>query len=314
MDSIGKSGKVKIFWQSTKANLRNQHEVAVAWGVSRDLVFAVGTSLLNFQEHHQDSEETISYFIYSNGWKKGDELPFSRMDLDITLYEYSPPIRPQTLLREKVFAYFTPLVLSKFEVLHQSKIFGTTVWLDYDIYIRAPILEALKNSRTGTLMSFMNGGKLEDAFIGQRIPHEDQHPKHLSFGMSAQIIVVSKTEPQQSSRWLSDLYSFVEKYPNRLYLPEQAAFNWLINQEGIAYEVIDRDIFGLHPKDSGPASLVEHCYGPKKFWSGEKHAGWESFFKKWLLLGGSSPPNHAARFYTKWTRGASLLAARMSQN
>ena len=84
-------------------------------------------------------------------------------------------------------------------------------------------------------------------------------------------------------------YQKLVQYADKIYLPEQAIFDIMIQEFNIKICPIDAKIYSPHPTDTENAknAKIIHAYGQPKFWNGLENEQWNQNYKKWLEMGGS---------------------------
>lgn len=262
-----------------KSNFESRHSLAVAIGVTGDLVFAAAVSILNFQDKHPGIP--IKYVIYSDRFSKSDLSALKLLDLDIALVRYKPQVDFVSLWQSKAIAYFSPLVLSKFEIINLSRKFDTVVWLDYDIVIKKSFSHLLH--RRDFDISFMNSRHpISTAFT--ELPEGLDGRKE---GMSAGLLIVNSSFPNREkvTAWLYEKFA---RYSNDVFFPEQAIFDLYLSKNTPRIHVLSPDDFAALPgsKEAESATIL-HSYGPRKFWDGVENLDWSELYGYWCSLGGS---------------------------
>jgi lipopolysaccharide biosynthesis glycosyltransferase len=285
-----------------KSDSESQHSLAVAIGVTGDLVFAAAVAILNFQEKHPGIP--IKYIIYSDRFSKSDLSAINLLDLDIDLVKYKPQVGFVSLWQSKAIAYFSPLVLSKFEIIELSKKFDTVVWLDYDIVIRRSFSHLLH--RCDFDISFMNSRHpISTAFT--KLP---EGLDGLKEGMSAGLLIVNSTFPDREkvTTWL---YENFTQYSNDVFFPEQAIFDLYLSRNNPRIHVLSPDEFAALPgsKEARSATIL-HSYGPRKFWDGVDNFDWSDRYEYWCSLGGS----RFSKRRTRVRKGIRILKYALAQS
>lgn len=255
---------------------------AICIGVSSDLAFAACITFLNFSQFHKEGD--FDYLLYSD--KNLDSLiaPLSKAGLDVQAIIYRPRIPWQKLWGSKSIAYFSPMVLSKFEALPLLAKYDQVVWLDYDVVIQRTFHEL---GELTSPVSFMEGSKLGESFIDisnfpSKIINAD--------GVSAELMVFNKNldSPLEIYESLHEQYS---KHFANLRLPEQALFGLVFHELGVRKTILERRRFSPRSLDNRLEELPFMLHGSHsgKFWDGGQFdAGWELYNQKWLDLGGRS--------------------------
>lgn len=255
---------------------------AICIGVSSDLAFAACVTFLNFWHFHQD--EDFDYLLFSE--KNLDDLiaPLSKVGLEVRSIIYRPPIPWKKLWGSKSVAYFSPMVLSKFEALPLLGKYDQVVWLDYDVVIQRRFYE-LKELTSP--VSFMEGSNLGESFVDT-----NHFPPTIinADGVSAELMVFNKNlnSPLELYETLHKLYL---KHFANLRLPEQALYGLVFHENGVRKTVLERRRFSPRSLDKGlkEPPLMLHGSHSGKFWDGGQFdAGWELYYEQWLNLGGKS--------------------------
>lgn len=275
----------------------------MAIGVTSDLAFAACVTFINFAKHHATSG--VTFYLYSDRNLEMFVRPLKDLGLDVVARKYKATVPSKYLWRSKSVAYFSPLVLSKFEAFELLERHDEVLWLDYDIIIVSPFLEVLGN-RTHDI-SFVPA-TFESNFLSA-----ENLPPGLSgsVGMSAGFIHLNQP-PTQPTAILSDLYrTYVEHYDN-LYMPEQAVFGIVIGRRNLRVRFLDELTYCSDLSDvRGHGVRVVHCPGPKKFWNGVQSREWNENYDQWLKIGGT-PFNPILHYYTKSFRKFLWLCYRVT--
>jgi hypothetical protein len=143
---------------------------------------------------------------------------FRNLGADFEVEVYRPRVDWTKLWGSRAIAYFSPLVLAKFEGFRLLSSFPTVVWLDYDIVIRAPLSE------------LWTRGEFDIAYLSSSQPMKNGFtvaPKGIDGdkeGMSAALIVFKRSFRDWECA-SQDLYSIFSRNYSNLYYPEQAVFD-----------------------------------------------------------------------------------------
>jgi lipopolysaccharide biosynthesis glycosyltransferase len=279
-------------------------KVAICISVSSDLAFAAGVTLINFIEIH--GTEGFHFRIFSDSKLPRMVKIFMKLGADFEVEVYKPPVNWTKLWGSKAIAYFTPLVLAKFEGFRLLSEFSTVVWLDYDILITKSISELWDKSNFDMAFS----GSSQMITKGFTDPPDGRDLN--SEGMSAGILAFRRSFPSWNSATL-ELYELFTEYYSKLYYPEQAVFDiFLSTHPGFAHWQLDEK-FGAYPGQESSTNAILHAYGSQKFWSGLHNEFWQNYYLDWLSRGGSSwrPINSKLK---KTLRGIRFLLARLVIN
>lgn len=154
--------------------------------------------------------------------------------------------------------------------------------MDYDIVVKCDISELYSPCDTGI--------KIVPAGIpvrGQLLEATDDYDMTAE-GVSAGLMVF-----HDSLKNYMQLYRFcyekLERYSKILYLPEQAIFDFMIQEFGLKPTPIDGRVYSPHPSvvDNAARAKIIHAYGQPKFWNGIKDNQWDRNYNTWLRMGGS---------------------------
>ena len=274
--------------------------VAICISASSDMSFAAAVTFINFIRIH--GVESFHFRFFSDSKLPRMEKIFRDIGADFKVELYRPPVSWTKLWGSRAIAYFSPLVLAKFEGFRLLSSFPTVVWLDYDIVITKPIAElwtrddfdvAFQGSSQPMRNSFSNP---PDDIDGERE------------GMSAGVISFKRSflGHEEATR---NLYNIFSLYSSTLYYPEQAIFDIFFQAHGGYNHWRLEEKFGAEPGKESTSNAIVHAYGPKKFWNGRQDSSWNNHFFDWLELGGWGwKPLHNK--LSRIIRGAKYLTAR----
>ena len=274
--------------------------LAVAISVTGDLVFAAAVAMVNFKEKHPGVR--AKYILYTDRISKSDSDALQKLGLSVDVVKYKPKLDCVSLWQSRAIAYFSPMVLAKFESLFLATKFDTVLWLDYDIVILKGFSDLLENKDFD--ISFMNSRHpISTAF--QVVPPGLDGTKE---GMSAGLLVVHSSFPdaELATSWLYD--KFLE-HSNDLYFPEQAIFDLYFDNFNPRIRILSPDVYACPPdSEESKIATIIHSYGPIKFWNGRENTYWLGLYEIWCNLGGSryNKRKSAAR---KIVRGIKFLIA-----
>lgn len=251
--------------------------VAICISSSSDLAFAAAVTFLNFIKIH--GVEGFHFRFFSDSKLPRMQKIFRDLGANFEVEVYRPPISWLDLWGSRAIAYFSPLVLAKFEGFRLLSSFPTVVWLDYDVVITNSLAELW--NRSDFDLAFMGSGQaIAKGFIS---PPGDVDTE--SEGMSAGVMVFRSTFVDHA-KVPSDLYGVYSKSYDSLYYPEQAVFDlyFLSKQSFVRWKLDSK--FCSYPGIESPRDLIIHSFGPKKFWNGLENESWSSNYEEWLNLGG----------------------------
>ena len=259
------------------ASTEPPEKIAICISASSDLAFAAAVTFLNFIEIH--GVDGFHFRLYSDLKLPRMVKIFRNLGADFEVEIYRPPVNWTKLWGSRAIAYFSPLVLAKFEGFGLLSDFPTVVWLDYDIVIKKPLTELW--TRSNFDLAYAGSGQpISNGFTVPPVGLDSERE-----GMGAALMVFRSTFVDNKSATL-ELYSLFSKEYSSLYYPEQAIFDLylLSHQKYVHWELDDR--FICEPGRESPNNLIVHGWGSKKFWNGLQNDSWSSNYEEWLTLGG----------------------------
>jgi lipopolysaccharide biosynthesis glycosyltransferase len=276
-------------------------KVAICISVSSDLAFAAAVTFINFISIH--GTEGFHFRLFSDSKLPRMVNVFQKLGADFEVEVFRPPLSWVKLWGSRAIAYFSPMVLAKFEGFQLLDSFPRVVWLDYDIVITKSIAELW--TREG--FDFAYAGSSQPKGSGFTIPPEVIKPDEE--GMSAGILAFRRGFLGYGNA-ASELYKLFNTHHSHLYYPEQAIFDlYLDRHPGFKHWKLDEK-FGSYPGNEVPGNAILHAYGSKKFWSGLHNDLWVNYHSEWLSRGGWSWNPILSKCY-KAVRAAKHILARV---
>lgn len=252
---------------------------AVVFTLSSNLVFALACVLLDIKKYNPLLAD--EYVIIHDGIKKKDRaLLNSILPCRFILYDF--PIKDKSKINQGVLSYFTKMVFAKFECLKLLGEYKSVLLLDCDIVIQDDISELFDHSESGLKMMW-GGIKVR----GQL------HTPTADYDMDADAVIAGTFVMQDHLKNYMKMYDFcyksLVKYGEILYMPEQAIFDFMIQEFNVENCPIDRNVYTPHPSDKNYADKAKiiHAYGQPKFWNGIENKQWNDNYKNWIKMGGS---------------------------
>ena len=278
--------------------------MAICISASSDLSFAAAVTFINFIRIH--GVEGFHFRLFSDAKLPRMENIFRELGADFKVELYTPPVSWGKLWGSRAIAYFSPLVLAKFEGFRLLSSFSTVVWLDYDIVITKPISE------------LWDKGDFDIAFPGSSQPVRNGFmtlPTGINGdleGMSAGVISFKQSFCRHKEIG-ENFYSLFSLYWSELIYPEQAIFDiFFQTHRGFRYWKLGEK-FGAEPGEESDSNAVIHGFGPRKFWNGRENSSWNEYFVQWLELGGWGWNPFRTRL-AKLLRGLKHLTARFQNS
>ena len=253
---------------------------AVVFGLTSDQIFAVACVIMDLKKLNPGLVDEV--VIFHDGINQKDQDLINDI-LPTKFIVYDFPIQDLSIFNQSTINYFSKMVFSKFECLRLLNYYKNVLWLDYDIVIQKDITELFTPCDSGIKM--MRSG----------IPVRDQlHEAVETYNMNALGISAGTFVFQDNLNNYNDMYEFcynsVKEYAMYLHYPEQAIFDFMIQEYKLIITCIDIPIYSPHPTDTVHASTAKiiHAYGQPKFWNGLENKQWNENYKTWIEMGGIS--------------------------
>lgn len=252
---------------------------AIVFGLTGDHIFAVACVMLDIKRLCFGLVDEV-VIIHDGVSEKDKQLLALILPTRFIMYDF--PITSRRVLYARSVQQFTKMVFTKFECLKLLDDYENVMWMDYDIVIQSNISELFSSSNTGIKM--MPSGRPVRGQLLEVISEYDMQPS----GVSAGLFVF-----QDNLKNYNEMYEFcykqLEKYAEKLYMPEQAIFDFMIQKFKLTPDQINSRIYSPHPSDlvSAEQAKIIHAYGQPKFWNGLHNPQWVSNYETWKQMGGS---------------------------
>ncbi len=266
---------------------------AVVFGLTADHIFAVACVMMDLKRIVPNLIDEV-VIIHDGVSLKDQMILASILPSRFILYDF--PLNSKKVLDAPSVQHFTKMIFTKFECLRLVDTYKNVAWLDYDIVIQSDISELFAPSGSGLKIS--RGGVSVREQLVEPVTEYDMNAE----GMGAHVFVV-----QDNLKNHMEMYQFcyakLEKYAQVLFLPEQAIFDFMIQEFQIKPDFFDAKIYGPHPTDTINAAQAKiiHCWGQPKFWNGTPNIQWDINYSSWLKMGGSmyKPPSMFNKLWRK---------------
>ena len=252
----------------------------VVFGLTADHSFAVACVMMDLKRFSPGLIDEV--VIIHDGIRKKDQMILgSILPTRFMLYDF--PLKSRRVFNAGSVRQFTKMVFTKFECLRLLDDYKNVMWMDYDIVIQDTLAELLLPCDTGIKM--MPGGLRVRGQLLRPIGEYDMDAE----GICASLFVL-----QDNLSNYKDLYRFcydkLERYVEILYMPEQAIFDFMIQEFKLKPVPIDGRVYSPHPSDPVGAANAKiiHAYGQPKFWNGIHNDQWDHNYRAWLAMGGSA--------------------------
>jgi lipopolysaccharide biosynthesis glycosyltransferase len=266
---------------------------AVVFGLTANHIFAVACVMMDLKKFAPGLIDEV--VIIHDGISVKDQMLLKSISpCRFILYDF--PLKSKKVLHAPSVLHFTKMIFTKFECLRLLDSYHNVAWMDYDIVIQSDISELFVPSDSG--FKIAQGGVSVREQLTEPVAEYDMNAE----GMGAHVFVV-----QDNLKNYSEMYRFcyvkLEEYAPVLFLPEQAIFDFMIQEFEVKPDLFDAKVYGPHPTDTANAAQAKiiHCWGQPKFWNGTQNIQWNANYTSWLKLGGSKykPPTMVDKLWRK---------------
>ena len=257
--------------------MTNKKELAIVFGITSNLTFALANVLLGLKKYSPNFADEIVVF-YDNISEKDKNLIKSILPTRFIKYKF--PIKDRSNFDPFFFKQFSSMAYSRFECFNLLKEFKKVLWLDVDILIQKDISGLLNYTKTGI-------GMLPGDFIKYNFkePISEYNMKKLGFWTGTILLTDEIKDYDKITDWC---YEKLSKYASKLYLPDQAIFNIMLEEFNLEPMSIDKRIYCAHPVEKlAKNAAILHAYRPKKFWDCFRVKEWVENDKTWQKMGGT---------------------------
>ena len=251
---------------------------AVLFGLTSDHIFAVACVMMDLKRIVPGLIDEV-VIIHDGISPKDQMLLESILPSRFILYDF--PLKNEKVLKAPSVQHFTKMIFTKFECLRLLDIYQNVAWMDYDIVIQSDISELFSPSDSGFKIA-LGGVSVREQLI-EPVAEYDMNAE----GMGAHVFIV-----QDNLKNYPEMYQFcyakLEEYAQVLFLPEQAIFDFMIQEFEIKADFFDAKVYGPHPSDTVNAAQAKiiHSWGQPKFWNGRHNTQWDTNYSAWLKMGG----------------------------
>lgn len=256
----------------------DKKNVAVVFGLTKNFSFAVACVMMDLKKF--SSSWVSEVVIIHDGISEAQQQLLNNI-LPCRFVLYNFPIKNNSIFDKKILNYFSKMVFSKFECLRLLSDYRNVVWLDYDIVLLGDISSLTNYCKSGIKMVVMDY-KVRDQ-LNESVSNYNMDLNGVNSG-----VFVFQDHICDYKRLYDFCYKSTEQYAKYLYLPEQAIFDFMIQEFNINIDFLDKGIYCVHPDNLVDVSSTKiiHAYGPKKFWNEITNKQWQNNYQEWLRQGG----------------------------
>jgi lipopolysaccharide biosynthesis glycosyltransferase len=251
---------------------------AVVFGLTSNHTFAVACVMMDLKKICPGLADEI--VIIHDGIKPEQQQLLNSI-LPSRFIDYEFPVKDTSIFNQGTLKYFSKMVFTKFECFRLLNEYKNVLWLDYDIVIQKDISELFAPCKSGIKM-MLSGKKVSTQL----------HEEIADYDMNAECVGTGTFVLQDNLENYQEMYSFcydaVKRYAKKLYLPEQAIFDFVIQKFNLKIVPMAPEIYAPHPSEieKQEQAKIIHAYGQPKFWNGLKNEQWGKNYKEWLKMGG----------------------------
>lgn len=256
--------------------------MAIVFGSTNNYFFATGTAILSLLKFSPNLADDI--IIYYDRVADRDREILER-ELGCTLVPYRLPFEFGPDVSD-VFARFTPLSLSIYEIFKLLNGYRNVLWLDSDICIQGDISTIL--DCPGDICIRLGGSRFAKA-LGCLV-HEEIDQKSTN---NTGVVLVRDSLPDYNS--LHDqCYHYTWHFRKTLNLPDQGILNYVLWKNKIPITGLgsDYNYTVYHDLHSYNRAKIFHVAHDSKFWNHSVMRNlfplWQGCYDTWLGMGGSA--------------------------
>jgi lipopolysaccharide biosynthesis glycosyltransferase len=259
--------------------MENKKEVAIVFGFTHNFTFAVSCVMMDIKKFSPKWVDEV-VIIHDGISDKEKKLLNNILPCRFIYYEF--PINNKSKFDRNTLNFFSKMVFSKYECLKLLDEYKNVVWLDYDLVITQDISELTSYCNSGIKMLLS-----DHSVLGQLHSSVEDYDMTIN-GISAGTFIFQDHFPEYIKKY-KFCYEKTEKYAKYLKYPEQAIFDFMIQDFKLNIDIINKDIYCVHPRDLSkfPNAKIVHSGGEAKFWNEIYNEQWNNNYKEWLRIGGS---------------------------
>lgn len=251
----------------------------VVFGGTSDQVFAVACVMMDLKARCPGWVDEVVYF--HDGIAKKQQNLLGKI-LPCRCVKYEPPFRDSIGFDQATISYFSKMVFTKYECLRLLDEYENVIWLDYDLVVLDNICELSEYCESGIKM--MPTGSPVRIQLHRDVAEYDMTAMAMSAGT-----FVFQRHIKNNSAMYRFCYDKTLQYAAHLRYPEQAIFDFMIQEFNLRVCEMDPAVYAPHPNecyDVNKAKIL-HAYGQPKFWNGIQNTQWQANYSRWVAMGGA---------------------------
>jgi lipopolysaccharide biosynthesis glycosyltransferase len=252
---------------------------AIVFGLTSNHIFAVACVMMDLKRIASSQLDEV-VIIHDGIAPEDQKLLESILPTRFILYDF--PLTSDRVLYARSVQYFTKMVFTKFECLRLLDSYKNIVWMDYDVVIQRDISELFSYCDAG--IKIMRGGLSVKEQVLEPVAEYEMNAEGISAGL-----FVLQDHLKNYMEMYRFCYAKLEHYAPILYMPDQAIFDFMIQEYEVEPALLDGGVYAIHPTSLAKTAQAKiiHSWGQPKFWNGIYNAQWQTNYHAWLQMGGS---------------------------
>lgn len=261
--------------------MNNKKDLAIVFGITKDLDFALATVLFGIKEHF--SFKNYDIIVYHNGLsEERQKFLCEIMPCQFILYKNN---LKETDFDKACLALYSNMCLARFECFDLLKKYKKIIWHDVDILIQKDFVGLLDYAnKTGLAMTYNDIGFLTEANFNSLIENYNMFLPLINSG-----IIVFSDILKDYDKMKDWCYNKVKELNVKLRYIDQGILNILVQEFKINVEPINISKYCCHPaRKNSKNAVIVHTYGYDKFWNAnylqEKFPVWSEYLISWAKI------------------------------
>jgi lipopolysaccharide biosynthesis glycosyltransferase len=252
---------------------------AIVFGLTANHIFAVACVMMDLKRLTSSLIDEV-VILHDGIHPQDQKILEAILPTRFILYDF--PLMSDRVRYSRSVQYFTKMVFTKFECLRLLDSYKNIVWMDYDIVIQSDISELFSPCDTG--IKIMRGGVSVREQLLEPVAEYEMNTEGISTGL-----FVFHDNLKNYMEMYRFCYEKLESYAPILYMPDQAIFDFMIQEFEVQAELLEGGVYATHPTnlDNVAQAKIIHSWGQPKFWNGMHNAQWQANYNAWLQMGGS---------------------------
>lgn len=259
---------------------KNKKHCAVVMAITGNKTFSLANVLIGLMKHSPNFADDI--IIYSNDISEKDKKVLKKIfPVKIKKYKF------QLLSKDNQIALdvFTSMAYARYECFKLLAQYENVVWLDTDILIRRDISGILHYAQqTGICLRGAISNSIKCNFIegAEKLINMDG-----GVCCNSGIFALNDKLPnyKEITKWCYEKTELLKDY---LLAADQGIIGLIIPHFNLQFTIlpIEYNVFTGYTYEVKNV-VIEHAYGPEKYWNFFDDPEWDDNYIKWLSLGGS---------------------------